>query len=60
MTLWPITAALPRDPVRIRVRLEWLMGQELDESGLVHDLSTNQREQRREKLLRLGGSQSEW
>ena len=39
LTLWPITPAIPRDPERIRVRLEWLTGQELDEAGLVHDLS---------------------
>ncbi len=60
LTLWPITAAIAQDPERIRVRLEWLTRQELDEAGLVHDLSTDQREQRREKLLRLGGSPSEW
>ena len=60
LTLWPITAAMPRNPERIRVRLEWLTGQELDDSGLVHDLSTDQREQRLEELLRLGGSPSEW
>jgi WD domain, G-beta repeat len=60
LTLWPITAALPGDPERIRVRLEWLTGQELDETGLGHDLSPGQRGRRREQLRRLGGAPSEW
>jgi hypothetical protein len=35
--------------------LEWLTGQELDESGVAHDLGPQDRELRREALDKLGG-----
>ncbi len=60
LTLWPITGAIPTNPERIRVRLEWLTGQELDETGLIHHLTAEAREQRLERLRQLGGSPSQW
>jgi WD40 repeat protein len=54
LTLWPIPAAMRGSSEQIQVWLEWATGQELDESGVAHDLSEHEREQRRDALDKLG------
>jgi hypothetical protein len=43
-------------PEQIQVWLEWATGQELDGSGVAHDLPERERNQRREALDKLGGT----
>jgi WD40 repeat protein len=60
LTLWPIPTAMTGSPEQIQVWLELLTGQELDESGVAHDLPARERERRREALHELGGAPPEW
>jgi WD40 repeat protein len=54
LTLWPIPTAMRGTSEQIQVWLEWATGQELDESGVAHELGPHDRELRLESLRKLG------
>ncbi|MGP0063213.1 MAG: hypothetical protein ACLQGP_06365, partial [Isosphaeraceae bacterium] len=58
LTLWPVPAPVPGEPERIRYWVQSITGQELDDSGAVHDLSPHDWEMRREALRGRGGPPS--
>jgi WD40 repeat protein len=58
LTLWPVSEAVPGEPERIRLWVQCITGQELDDSWAVHELSPHDREVRGEALRSLGGPPS--
>jgi WD40 repeat protein len=54
LTLWPIPTAMEGTAEQIQVWLEWATGQELDESGVTHELGPHDRGLRREALRKIG------
>jgi eukaryotic-like serine/threonine-protein kinase len=55
LTLWHVPEEIPGEPERIRIWVQSITGQELDDNGAVHDLSKRDREQRQQALRSLGG-----